>query len=175
VVYDRETAFLPVSDGSWGAVVVREPHTVACLCELFEQTREQAPVFADAAGQGLEQVAREIDQTVLRLLGEGLKDEAIARRLGMSLRKARRHIADIMDRLGADSRFQAGAAAAQAGLLVGDGGQQRDAAARPVRRESGTGGTGPGIWDMGPVSQGIPPRLRTAQDSVRNPDDQTGP
>ncbi|MFE1555089.1 LuxR C-terminal-related transcriptional regulator [Streptomyces sp. NPDC058734] len=120
VVYDRETAFLPLSDGSWGAVVVREPHTVTYLCELFEHSWEQATVFADAAGQGLEQVAREIDRTILRLLGAGLKDEAIARRLGMSLRTARRHIADIMDRLGADSRFQAGAAAAQAGLLTED-------------------------------------------------------
>ncbi|WHM37893.1 LuxR C-terminal-related transcriptional regulator [Streptomyces sp. BPTC-684] len=120
VVYDRETAFLPLSDGSWGAVVVREPHTVAYLCELFEQAWEQAAVFADAASQGLEQVAREIDQTILRLLGAGLKDEAIARRLGMSLRTARRHIADIMDRLGADSRFQAGAAAARTGLLDPD-------------------------------------------------------
>ncbi|MFD9795977.1 LuxR C-terminal-related transcriptional regulator [Streptomyces sp. NPDC059070] len=117
VVYDRETAFLPLSDGSWGAVVVREPHTVAYLCELFEQAWEQAAVFEDAASQGLEQVAREIDRTILRLLGAGLKDEAIARRLGMSLRTARRHIADIMDDLGADSRFQAGAAAAWTGLL----------------------------------------------------------
>ncbi|GAA0306660.1 helix-turn-helix transcriptional regulator [Streptomyces polychromogenes] len=117
VVYDRETAFLPLSDGSWGAVVIREPHTVAFLCELFEQSWEQAAVFADAASQGLEQVAREIDRTILRMLGTGLKDEAIARRLGMSLRTARRHIADIMDRLGADSRFQAGAAASRAGLL----------------------------------------------------------
>ncbi|MET3986475.1 LuxR family transcriptional regulator [Streptomyces sp. PvR034] len=104
VVYDRETAFLPMSDGSWGAVVIREPHTVAYLCELFEHAWEQAAVFADAASQGLEQVAREIDHTILRLLGAGLKDEAIARRLGMSLRTARRHIADIMDGLGADSR-----------------------------------------------------------------------
>lgn len=117
VVYDRETAFLPLNDGSWGAVVIREPHTVAYLCELFEQAWEQATAFADAASQGLEQVAREIDHTILRLLGAGLKDEAIARRLGMSLRTARRHIADIMDRLDADSRFQAGAAAARAGLL----------------------------------------------------------
>ncbi|MFI6149300.1 LuxR C-terminal-related transcriptional regulator [Streptomyces sp. NPDC051109] len=118
IVFDREVAFIPVRDGSWGAVVIREPSTVAYLCEVFEQTWDRATPFADAADQGLEEVSREIDETIVRLLAAGLKDEAIARRLGMSLRTARRHIADIMEELGAASRFQAGAQAAAQGLLT---------------------------------------------------------
>ncbi|MGI5530482.1 response regulator transcription factor [Streptomyces syringium] len=61
-------------------------------------------------------MAKELDHTIVRLLAAGLKDEAIARRLGMSLRTARRHIADIMETLGAESRFQAGMLAARAGM-----------------------------------------------------------
>ncbi|MFE4329609.1 DJ-1/PfpI family protein, partial [Streptomyces sp. NPDC056831] len=38
IVFDREPAFIPVQDDSWGAVVIREPFTVRYLCEIFEQT-----------------------------------------------------------------------------------------------------------------------------------------
>ncbi|MFC5909755.1 LuxR C-terminal-related transcriptional regulator [Streptacidiphilus monticola] len=117
IVFDRELAFVPASDGSWGAVAIRQEWLVAYLCEIFEQTWARARPFASAAAEGLEQVAQEIDHTIVELLAAGLKDETIARRLGMSLRTARRHIADIMAQLGADSRFQAGVAAAKAGLV----------------------------------------------------------
>jgi DNA-binding CsgD family transcriptional regulator/sugar-specific transcriptional regulator TrmB len=117
IAFDRSTAFVPLHDGSLGAIVIREPNTVNYLCEIFEQTWETATPFADAASQGLEQVSREAHATILKLLAAGLKDETIARRLGMSLRTARRHIADIMQDLNAASRFQAGVAAAAAGLL----------------------------------------------------------
>ncbi|MEU6017895.1 helix-turn-helix transcriptional regulator [Streptomyces sp. NPDC047515] len=117
IVFDRELAFIPVRDDSWGAVVIREPSTVGYLCEIFEQAWDRSTPFADAAGQGLEGVSREIHETIVRLLAAGLKDEAIARRLGMSLRTARRHIADILEELDATSRFQAGAHAVARGLL----------------------------------------------------------
>ncbi|MFJ3922115.1 helix-turn-helix domain-containing protein [Streptomyces sp. NPDC090022] len=120
IAFDRELAFIPVKDGSWGAVVIREPSTVAYLCDIFDQTWDLATPFSNAVGQGLEEVAREIHETIIRLLAAGLKDEAIARRLGMSLRTARRHIADIMEELGAGSRFQAGVAAAARGLFDPD-------------------------------------------------------
>ncbi|MEV4561485.1 helix-turn-helix transcriptional regulator [Kitasatospora sp. NPDC049285] len=118
IVFDRALAFIPASDGSWGAVAVRQEWLVAYLCDIFEQTWTRARPFTIAASEGLEQVAQEIDSTIVELLAAGLKDETIARRLGMSLRTARRHIADIMQRLDAESRFQAGVAAAKAGLIV---------------------------------------------------------
>jgi hypothetical protein len=43
-----------------------------------------------------------------RGLTSGLKDEAAARYLGLSLRTVRRRIAALMDRTGANTRFQAG-------------------------------------------------------------------
>ncbi|MFI6494765.1 hypothetical protein [Streptomyces sp. NPDC050564] len=45
---------------------------------------------------------------LLHLLTSGLKDEAAARHLGLSLRTVRRRIAALMDRTGANTRFQAG-------------------------------------------------------------------
>ncbi|MGH2602897.1 MAG: response regulator transcription factor, partial [Dehalococcoidia bacterium] len=57
-----------------------------------------------------------LTQQVLRLLDAGYKDDAAARQLGMSVRTYRRHVAEIMRSLGATSRFQAGARAAELGL-----------------------------------------------------------
>ncbi|MER7769117.1 LuxR C-terminal-related transcriptional regulator [Kitasatospora sp. NPDC096140] len=117
IIMDRETAFLPAAGPELGAAVVRDPSTVAYLYEMFELTWGQATPFQESTGREMEAVARELHSTILRLLADGLKDEAIARRLGMSLRTARRHIAEILEQLGADSRFQAGVAASRAGLL----------------------------------------------------------
>ncbi|MFI8193407.1 LuxR C-terminal-related transcriptional regulator [Streptomyces sp. NPDC085946] len=117
IVFDRKVAFVPEQGDSAGAVVVREPSLVHYLCEVFEQTWSLAEPFSDAAADGLEAVAKDIDRTIVRLLAAGLKDETIARRTGMSLRTARKHIADIMERLGAESRFQAGFLAARSGLI----------------------------------------------------------
>lgn len=52
-----------------------------------------------------------------RLLAAGSTDEVVARSLGFSVRTARRIIADLMGRLQASSRFQAGAQAVAQGWL----------------------------------------------------------
>ncbi|GLZ79075.1 hypothetical protein Afil01_38820 [Actinorhabdospora filicis] len=57
--------------------------------------------------------------TIVGMLSAGHKDDTAARRLGMSVRTYRRHVAEILRKLGAESRFQAGARAAQLGLLPG--------------------------------------------------------
>lgn len=53
---------------------------------------------------------------VIELLAEGLTDEAVARRLGVSVRTVRTDTAATMARFAASSRFQAGVRAAQLGL-----------------------------------------------------------
>lgn len=122
IVFDREVAFIPDTSDAWGAVVIREPNIVHFLCEVFEQVWTLAQPFSNAAADGLEMISREIDGKIVKMLAAGLKDETIARRLGISLRTARRHIADIMQSLGAGSRFQAGVLMASRGLLNDDGG-----------------------------------------------------
>lgn len=53
----------------------------------------------------------------LRFLNAGVIDEVAARRLSVSTRTYRRHVADVMSRLNATTRFQLGARAAELGLL----------------------------------------------------------
>jgi DNA-binding CsgD family transcriptional regulator len=60
----------------------------------------------------------DVTLSVMRLLGAGCKDETAARKLGMSVRTYRRHVAEIMRRLGATTRFQAGLRAMQLGLVA---------------------------------------------------------
>ncbi|MDT3399851.1 helix-turn-helix transcriptional regulator [Streptomyces sp. B1866] len=54
---------------------------------------------------------------VLTLMAEGYKDDAAARKLGLSVRTYRRYVADIMRDLQVESRFQAGVRAVRSGLM----------------------------------------------------------
>lgn len=54
---------------------------------------------------------------VVATLATGGKDETMARELGISLRTFRRHVAEILRRTGATSRFQAGVLAVRHGLV----------------------------------------------------------
>ncbi|MFD7660794.1 LuxR C-terminal-related transcriptional regulator [Actinosynnema sp. NPDC059797] len=113
VVVDGVAAVLP--DGR-GAAVFRLPGVVRAAVELFERVWPEAvPLFAAAGSPcGLSPREREL----LTLLFEGSTDEAAAARLGVSVRTVRRLVADLMNRLGARSRFQAGAKAADRGWLL---------------------------------------------------------
>ena len=121
MVLDGEVALLPIptSDPSrWGLVVVREPNIVRWVIATFEQLWSESQPLEDALSRQSD--AAELDQTraaILRLMAEGEKDEAISRRLSISVRTCRRQIADYMAQVGASSRFQAGVIAARAGHL----------------------------------------------------------
>ena len=57
------------------------------------------------------------EQEVLRLVAEGLPTKQIARRLAITERTVKFHVASLLRKLGADNRAQAVALAAQRGLL----------------------------------------------------------
>ncbi len=117
VVVDRKVALVPLdpAEPRRGALEVTAHGVVAGLCALFEQVWAMSVPFeeAPADGNGLSQVER----TLLRLLLDGVTDETAARRLGVSLRTVRRTMSSLMSRLGARSRFEAGARAVQRGWL----------------------------------------------------------
>lgn len=97
-----------------GSILVRAPALVALVTDLFEQHWERgAPLRSAAANGGVHEERLEI----LEGLMLGAKDETIARQLGVSLRTVRRRVADLMDELGAATRFQAGMEAVRRGLL----------------------------------------------------------
>ena len=118
VIVDRTVSFLPVDPRrlSGGALVVREPAITANLVMLFESLWVGAQTLEEALAAAVP-AASELDRSVLMLMSSGVKDEAAARQLGISDRTYRRHVADILLRLRASSRFQAGVEAVRRGWL----------------------------------------------------------
>lgn len=117
IIFDDELAFLiGERDAEHAGVLIRHPETVSLLCGVIEMTWAAAEPYS--AGEiGYREVTDDMQRTVIELLASGLTDEAIARRLGVSVRTCRRHIATVLTRLEAVSRFQAGALAASNNLL----------------------------------------------------------
>jgi DNA-binding CsgD family transcriptional regulator len=120
LVVDRTVALLPIpteDPGRHGLAIVREPNVIAWVVATFELLWSEAAPLEEVINKQ-HQDDTELDQTraaILRLMAEGEKDEAISRRLSISVRTCRRHIADYMAQVGATSRFQAGVIAARAG------------------------------------------------------------
>ncbi len=88
------------SEGDW--VVLRDPMVVAAFVELFERLWDGAAA-APGAVEGADDSGND---DLLALMQQGLKDEAIARVLGVSLRTVRRRIAGLMQSHGVETRFQ---------------------------------------------------------------------
>ncbi|WP_326956179.1 DNA-binding response regulator [Amycolatopsis sp. NBC_01286] len=93
--------------------VVSSPELIQGIQSLYEAVWASAIDLESYQARFTELGAREI----LEQLAAGCKDETAARALGVSLRTYRRRVAELMEILGASSRFQAGARAREAGLL----------------------------------------------------------
>jgi len=109
LIVDRQYALVPVNADNSAAMALTISGTgiVSALFALFNGVWKDATPFGaprrrDDNGLSVQ------ERQVLRLLGEGHTDEVIARRLGISVRTARRVAANLLARLGARSRFQAG-------------------------------------------------------------------
>ncbi|WP_218134553.1 helix-turn-helix domain-containing protein [Amycolatopsis xylanica] len=118
-VVDRRIAMVPVNaddEDDESAVVVSIGGVVSALYTLFASVwRTSTPLGLPRprAADGLTDQGRE----ALKLLGKGCTDEVIARRLGVSVRTARRVASELLARLDARSRFQAGARAVARGWV----------------------------------------------------------
>jgi len=115
---DHTTAMLPLTPtGTAGALVVRAPVIIAALREYFELLWERATPLKASRSAAPGDRLTPAQQAVLELMAEGLHDDAIAHRAGISTTTVRRHITAIIDRLGVRSRFAAGAAAQRRGWI----------------------------------------------------------
>jgi DNA-binding NarL/FixJ family response regulator len=92
--------------------VVRAPELVRTLRSMFQMLWKAGVPFRRGIEEYDEERAR-----LLELLATGLKDEAIARHLQVSLRTIRRRVAEVLDEFGASTRFQAGMEAARRRLV----------------------------------------------------------
>lgn len=123
MIMDRKAAIVPTDGGNSaaGALVLTADGTVTALCALFETIWDNSvPLGSGSARDRDERGLTAQEAEALRLLGQGLTDEVVAKRLGVSPRTARRIAADLMELFGARSRFQAGCRAVAKGWLSGD-------------------------------------------------------
>ncbi len=119
-IYDRAVAFVPTARKRGvppGAAMVTDATLVGFLCRTYDTAWQSAVPFDDGEDRAPHQGASDVQLAVMRLMAVGLKDEVIARRLGMSTRTCRRHIATLMEQLGVTSRFQAGLEIGRQGLI----------------------------------------------------------
>ncbi len=109
IVYDRRTAVLSLVDNSQGALVVRVPALAEFIAQSFNWAWDAAEAFPTKTNQeDTQAISADVNKVLLRLLVNGIDDQRIARQLGLSLRTCQRRISDLMNRLGARNRLQAG-------------------------------------------------------------------
>lgn len=123
---------LAIIDGEWGmlpllhadgqrpeaVVIVRQSVLLDSLRALFESVWQHAVEIRPRQGEPLLATSSEGElQQLAKLLAAGMTDTAVARHLDISERTLRRRLKDLMDELGVDSRFAAGARAAERGWL----------------------------------------------------------
>lgn len=121
VLFDRRAAlvaFEQPDDEGPAAVVLTTREVIASLGTLFDLLWDAAlplptqPTDTPPA----EPSAHELE--ILRLMNAGLKDEAIARELGVSTKTVRRALSSLADRLGIKDRFSLGVLAGSKGWLA---------------------------------------------------------
>lgn len=108
-VIDRRTAVLALAPDADtpGMTVLRDRPALVAFHALFERMWEEAVPFAAPECHTDARLTPQ-ELALLRLLAEGATDEIAARKLSVSVRTVGRMVADLMARLGAQSRFGAG-------------------------------------------------------------------
>ncbi|WP_350279218.1 helix-turn-helix transcriptional regulator [Kribbella sp. HUAS MG21] len=117
LVIDGSVAVLPADTAHGSVAVLRLTSVVVTALELFERIWPDAVPLADRDLPDETDLSLR-EQEMLRLLALGATDEVAAAHLDISVRTVRRMVAQIMNRLGARSRFQAGVKAADRGWLL---------------------------------------------------------
>ncbi|MEV7211959.1 helix-turn-helix transcriptional regulator [Kitasatospora cineracea] len=118
LIADRSVALLPIDPENTreGAIVVHAPSVITALVAMFEAIWEKATPMSTPKLTTVEgPTPQELE--LLKLLESGSTDDVASRKLGLSLRTTRRMVAELMNRLGARSRFEAGLLASRAGWL----------------------------------------------------------
>jgi DNA-binding CsgD family transcriptional regulator len=113
-VVDGRIALLAVDRA---LVVLQDHQAVQAVRTLLESVWNNAMDVRSVRWVDLEWPEGGVHRRVLRLLSAGHTDDVAARRLDMSVRTYRRHVAELMTGLDARSRFHAGLLAAQLGLV----------------------------------------------------------
>lgn len=121
-VADRRLGLVPLSTvepALEGAILVHHSSLLEALNALFDTLwTRSAPLRPGVVPSSEPPHGRiDIDRDLLTLMAAGLKDEAIARQLGIGVRTVGRRMTRMMEQLGARTRFQLGLQAARLGWL----------------------------------------------------------
>ncbi|MFI6648303.1 LuxR C-terminal-related transcriptional regulator [Streptomyces sp. NPDC050529] len=117
IIFDHATAFIPATADRNVALQIRHPALVRYLVQVYEVLWAQATPIAEqlqTAAPGTPATA--VQLSIARLLVQGHHDEAVAKKLGFSVRTCRTHIAKLMQTLGATSRTHLGALLVRSGI-----------------------------------------------------------
>lgn len=119
-IADDQLALLPleVNGSADSCLVIRASSLLDTLAALFELVWNQAvALHSDEEIPAPDTGPDDDEATLLGLLAAGLTDAAIARHIGTHPRTVQRRVRDLLDHLGAGTRFQAGLQAARRGWL----------------------------------------------------------
>jgi DNA-binding CsgD family transcriptional regulator len=118
-IFDSRIAMVPhdLRTADTHALVLSSPTIVSSLLALFELIWKAATPYGLTPTPDAERHLTDDQLRLLRALAAGVKDEAIARQLGVSLSTVERRIRSLMRELGARTRFQAGLRAREQGWL----------------------------------------------------------
>lgn len=109
LIFDQDTVILERQEPHRGAVLIRDCSVIHALEQSFNHLWGEAAEWEPECDQAtVRQLSEDVKAAIVGLLIEGVDDKIIARRLGISLRTCQKHIYEIMHRLGAKSRLQAG-------------------------------------------------------------------
>ncbi|OLF12870.1 hypothetical protein BLA60_06290 [Actinophytocola xinjiangensis] len=124
IIIDDRIAMIPLEPASASLVsmiVVHPSGLLDALCSLFEDLWRRAlplalPQARTGTGASPDEPTDE-ELRLLNLLATGITDDAIAKHLGVSHRTVQRRLRALLDRLDAETRFQAGLQANRRGWL----------------------------------------------------------
>ncbi|MFE2284657.1 helix-turn-helix domain-containing protein [Streptomyces sp. NPDC059443] len=120
ILFDDDLAVLPIDpqDSSQGAFAIHGEALVRSLHALYDYCWHNATPVQQAQKISMaEPVLGSQDLVIVRMLADGVKDETIARHLGVSPRTLSRLVSGLLERLGVQTRFQAALRIAESGLL----------------------------------------------------------
>ncbi len=116
IVDSRAAVVFAETPGGPKASVTRSAGVLRTLSAMFSGVWRNAVPLTDRIDLG-DRIRTELARRILACLYAGVTDEVAARALSVSVRTYRRYVAQLMELVGATSRFQAGVHAADLSLL----------------------------------------------------------
>ena len=113
IVVDRHTAAIPVAGEPDQAAFVHDGAVIAYLVAAFERHWARAMPFSGERSIPPE-VTDQLQLTILNMLAAGAGQPQIARTLGLSVRTAARHMAELREQYAVATQYQLGYAVARA-------------------------------------------------------------